>query len=727
MATVASTNAKIASFIRDTELAHQIVHGTDTTVVATDGGPVDSLAKTMKELGEQSVSVSEDFLNGLEIAVNATADATLAAMDSRINGEADVVLADLNTSVNVAAEGILAGAEAARDTAIDILPHFTATPPASPIAGQMWTDNATGRKYEWVVDVDSSQWVETGAVVSVGIATEVGATGAAQQALESSVSAAAAAAAALASSDAAAATLAGAVKTVDIAAPAGSSLSGHAAEGAGAIPTTVQAELRRSTQSVKARGATGDGATDDRAFIVLADAIGPFVFTAGSYKVASNLTISNHAVFRPGASILVPTGVTVSFEGKLSAGEFKIFELQGTGKVTGLLKARAAWWGADNTGVLDTSPVLTAALLNVPRGLSARKAKIGFSAGGFLFNSIVSDAAGYGARIAGEGLEQTIFVTPNADASILDFSTVGSTVEHIGFNASFVAPLATGDMIKFSGGNQKLQGKVSNVKMYRCFRGVTVLGTSNALITGQYEISDLTVQSYAQSALHIQYANDVQVSRFTFDCGSTTLGSLGGIRLAGNVQGCTFNQGSILTGLYSMTTDGTVNINERPSFCKFNSVYFDSSINGALLAYCLDFDMTDCWASNRPGPGFLLQNSSGVKFIGGGANGCGTHGALVEASTSNTVFNGFTASNNSQNTPGAAHGLTFAAGISDFLVINCILKNFMGLAGSQGYGVYVDAGASDRYVIGPNLTTGNATGGVSDNGTGVNKLVAANF
>lgn len=217
MATVVSTNAKIASFIRDTELTHQIVHGTDTTTVVTDGGPVDSLAKTMKELGEQSVIVSEDFLNGLESAVNATADATLAAMDVRINDEADVVLAALNTSVNVAADGILAGAEAARDSVIDILPHFTATPPVTPIAGQMWTDNATGRKYEWVVDVDSSQWVETGAVVSVGIAVEVGATGAAQQALES-------AAAALASEVAAAATLAGAVKTVDLAAPGGAGM-----------------------------------------------------------------------------------------------------------------------------------------------------------------------------------------------------------------------------------------------------------------------------------------------------------------------------------------------------------------------------------------------------------------------------------------------------------------------------------------------------------------------
>jgi hypothetical protein len=189
MATSASTNAKIARFIANTEKADRIVNGGITTLVETDGGLVPSFAKQMHDLGEQNVSVSQEFLDALEASVNASANTRLTAMDTRINGEADDVLSELDTRVNLAADGILVGARAARDTAIEILPKFVSVAPSSPIAGQMWTDSETGRKYEWVIDADSSQWVETGAVVSVGVTTEVGATGAAAQAAASAATA----------------------------------------------------------------------------------------------------------------------------------------------------------------------------------------------------------------------------------------------------------------------------------------------------------------------------------------------------------------------------------------------------------------------------------------------------------------------------------------------------------------------------------------------------------
>ena len=81
-------------------------------------------------------------------------------------------------------------------------------------------------------------------------------------------------------------------------------------------------------------------------------------------------------------------------------------------------------------------------------------------------------------------------------------------------------------------------------------------------------------------------------------------------------------------------------------------------------------------------------------------------------------------SNNSQGN--GSNGLTVSAGISDWSVIGCEANNSI-LGNAQGYGVFVAAGASDRYVVQGNNLTGNAVGAVSDGGTGANKKVSGNI
>jgi hypothetical protein len=60
------------------------------------------------------------------------------------------------------------------------------------------------------------------------------------------------------------------------------------------------------------------------------------------------------------------------------------------------------------------------------------------------------------------------------------------------------------------------------------------------------------------------------------------------------------------------------------------------------------------------------------------------------------------------------------------MITGCTLGGSLGF-GTQRYGVNVVAGASDRYIVADNLVSGNGTGGISDNGTGVNKRVANNY
>jgi hypothetical protein len=45
---------------------------------------------------------------------------------------------------------------------------FNETAPASPLVGDEWVKPSTGKKYKWISDGNSSQWVELESTISVG-------------------------------------------------------------------------------------------------------------------------------------------------------------------------------------------------------------------------------------------------------------------------------------------------------------------------------------------------------------------------------------------------------------------------------------------------------------------------------------------------------------------------------------------------------------------------------
>jgi len=58
-------------------------------------------------------------------------------------------------------------------------------------------------------------------------------------------------------------------------------------------------------------------------------------------------------------------------------------------------------------------------------------------------------------------------------------------------------------------------------------------------------------------------------------------------------------------------------------------------------------------------------------------------------------------------------------------MIGCETNNSI-LGNTQGFGLFVVSGTSDRYVVTGNNFTGNAAGSVSDAGTGTNKKISGN-
>lgn len=142
MATTANANAATVKWIRNTEIADQIINGSDETVVQTSGGPVSSLAKKVKDLGIEF----EAGVGGI--------------FDTVVGGYA------------IEAKDARTEAVAANDLAQKTIPKFNAIATADPVEGSEWIAE-NGRKYIWLITSGHGQWVETGAVVAVGADTTV--------------------------------------------------------------------------------------------------------------------------------------------------------------------------------------------------------------------------------------------------------------------------------------------------------------------------------------------------------------------------------------------------------------------------------------------------------------------------------------------------------------------------------------------------------------------------
>ncbi len=109
-------------------------------------------------------------------------------------------------------------------------------------------------------------------------------------------------------------------------------------------------------------GAVGNGTTDDRAAIASADAVSSTtIFPEGSYRIASNITLSSAVFFVKGAIIKPDSGVTVAFVGPVTAEAFQIVDISAGGhcdftmsRPTGGISP-VEWWGVQVSSAFSSS------------------------------------------------------------------------------------------------------------------------------------------------------------------------------------------------------------------------------------------------------------------------------------------------------------------------------------------------------------------------------------
>ena len=115
---------------------------------------------------------------------------------------------------------------------------------------------------------------------------------------------------------------------------------------AGVTPANTSYEALNA----KRYGATGDSTTDDRGAFASGDLVGALVVPAGTYRIASNLTITNDIRFLPGAYLLPDSGITVTINGEVEANPGQpVFAGQGDVALSTTGRVYANWWIANGS------------------------------------------------------------------------------------------------------------------------------------------------------------------------------------------------------------------------------------------------------------------------------------------------------------------------------------------------------------------------------------------
>ena len=262
-----------------------------------------------------------------------------------------------------------------------------------------------------------------------------------------------------------------------------------------------------------------------------------------------------------------------------------------------------------------------------------------------------------------------------------------------------------------------------------------------SLFFGCRNFKSLCVQAQGYSSLHLRRRTHI-TDVFITD---------------GNIGGCNYGMElTNLSGFYaksisiSESTTNGVFINPSAGLfvtgCYFSEVVADTStvdgwniFGSGLVA---ELTLSACWACNSvSGSGIVLRNSHTDSFGNVGSNGilledCTVHGnfqhGILVSTGLNTNISNNMIFNNSTSGAGSYDGIAFAANVNAFQVMGNISGRggFYGATAvcNQGYGIRVNAGTSNDYIISNNRLPGNQPGpGIIDGGTGTSKYVGNNL
>lgn len=523
--------------------------------------------------------------------------------------------------------------------------------------------------------------------------------------------------------------------------------------------------------------AAGNGATNDRGAVALADARGPIIITA-NHRISSNLTFAHRPVFLFNGRLTIDAGVTVTFSDDYEAAETQIF--YGAGAVAGLSKTNVAHFAGDLLGVAvdSVSRIQKAYDAVVERGVVQWPSGALHSNGTIITATKAQHTIGKGARSS-----RLLWLTSTANG-IHHYAVEGPRVEGIGFDMADANTLATSGIAVLMGSGA-VNGSVSDVRMQRGFAGGENVDCSGTLWQN-VQIFDML--EYGKRAINSDNVSDQNVSVSAFSTAvdfSNTAGltpgdpvlfsngangtflyltsstrahvvindilpvggntannggafaatvvavrtphRLGALRLENRCELYRGTNSTYAGGRFYMTITAANDARgTRPYACRFTSCDIDSAHEGMSVEKCDDITFVGCYLFNRAGYAATLE---------GTARRVNFHSTTIMASWLEALYvkTGAVACSfvdgkivGANRSGLLAPGVTIEAGAGFRLTGNEI-------GGPNGYGGTptrpwaVQAGAAARLRIGDNLTAGCANVAGEDLSTGPSKLITADY
>jgi hypothetical protein len=376
-------------------------------------------------------------------------------------------------------------------------------------------------------------------------------------------------------------------------------------------------------------------------------------------------------------------------------------------------------YGADPSRSSDS----TAAILAAVAALGSSGGVVFFPPGGYLI-SAPSLITASNITFMGAGPGISVLWYTQATGGMFNFSGFNAQIIGLGFKP-LVAQTA-GAFLSLSGPNPYLQ----NFEMDGAFHSIDLLPGSTEVV-----ISDGIMQHQAAAASGLTVTSggagpNLFRNVTLVGTGAQTYGV--NLLNADDVQFDTCNIIGMGTQLAMQPGAGQIVESIWCRGCYFDNGAGFSGQTGVLInaptstSTVERIEFVNCWSSSHTVAAVLMENTGGgsVNQVGVYAHesfgntgaglqiGSGITGVIVEGGT----FAGNTLS-----------GILAIAGAADFTVLGVQSGAYAGFGGNGRYGVEVQSGASDHYIITNNRVRGNTTGTVIDGGSGSNKSVTQNI
>lgn len=389
-------------------------------------------------------------------------------------------------------------------------------------------------------------------------------------------------------------------------------------------------------------------------------------------------------------------------------------------------------FGAKGDGTTDDAAAIQAAVNAITAG-----GTLFFPAGTYKISTSINVTSN-GVRLLGAGRMGTK-ILPTAtsiDAFHFGGGNVGSGPFRSGIESMQISSARKG--VWFDKGSTSCVAR--DLYIVNCAIGIqnngdyTVNPRNDNIITS---IQRVEVENFSQYGFYFYHCGDAYIS----ECQTT------GSNLAGKSMvvesGCTAIYGSRCNFLSSATgieINDTVGISPNPGSFRtqpgqmfFSDVLGDTCTNyGWNIANAYQVTLTDCWGGGSTnGVGFAIGASSKeITLQGCRALGNSQHGITVGANANGRVkIVGCHCYGNGYATSNTYDGINVAVGAGNFLIESnqCYNDTGMGLGAYQRYGIRLESGATDKFVVSGNVCYDNLSGGLSDLSTGTNKQVFGNL